>query len=154
MEHVRAVLDRRESPVSQTPITFIQLDIQKTAAEVTSQVGIGDTQLVAPVGTVSERNNVIEDPVVSRRKLIDFVAGKNMSFGQSEVTSVIRQILIAGVTAGLASEVRQAGRNIDRSLVPTEAGKDLVGGRKGMVNAKIKFIIAVLLARNIDVVRG
>ena len=70
-------------------LSFVELNVQEAAAEVCAEVGVRNAQLVTPVCSVAVRNDVVKDPVISRGKLVDLVAGEDVGFRQSEVASSI-----------------------------------------------------------------
>src|ERR1700727_3073331 len=152
MEYVGSVLDGREASISQPPVPFIELNVQKAAAEVSAEVGVRNTQLRAPIGAISERCYVVKNAVISGGELVDFVVGENVGFRESQIPSTIGQGLIAGIAAGLASEIRQSGRNIHGCLISAKTRENLVGCRECVVDTKIEFVVGIVLLWNVDVI--
>ena len=167
-ENIRAALEGRESPITQRPVArelrgteaatdtiFRRLvqagGITGDTIALASEIGALNSNFRSSARSSSEGENVIEDAIESRIELVNGSIGKEVSFRNCNVTSMIGNVLRAGKSA-LLGKSRRTARNERYSLIVAEARKNGILAGEIVVEANIELAFVQLPHWNVGVV--
>src|SRR5215475_10292740 len=166
MEDVGTTLERGKSAIAQTPVSAAHdgrgqatADAKRAGLRRTGRslgtlavdVGGRNVECIRLAASVTKRANVVEDPVIPYVDLVDAVGGKDMSFGEREVPTVVLDVLRAREGVRL-SKSRRTTRQKHRRLVVTEPSKQGVLAREVVIKPDVEFVFGEFLYWGVNIV--